>query len=171
MWSYIDVSIVFGSCIATTAINRMRFNKSLLSKKLFFCFAFCFLFYFILLFYFIFCFILFYFVFCFLFYFILFCFLFFWFFFRWGGGELVSQAVMVEVLWILMCKPKECFRWNINLIFVAPWRWIISVILSRNNIVWEWAADQLDTWMQVLIANTDNWSFICLVSRKKITFS
>ena len=121
MWSYIDVSIVFGSSIVTTAIYRMRFNKSLLQKKLFFCFAFCFLFYFILLFYFVFCFILFYFVFCFLFYFIFFFFFFFFFCGGGGGGrQLGSQAVMVEVLWILMCKPKECFRWHINLIFVAP---------------------------------------------------
>ena len=121
MWSYIDVSIVFGSSIVTTAIYRMRFNKSLLQKKLFFCFVFCFLFYFILLFYFVFCFILFYFILFFVIYFILFYFVFCFFdFFFGGGGKLVSHAVMVEVLWILMCKPKECFRWHINLIFVAP---------------------------------------------------
>ena len=121
MWSYIDVSIVFGSSIVTTAIYRMRFNKSLLQKKLFF--VLFFVFYFILFCYFILFFVLFYFIlFCFLFFILFYFILFFVFliFFSVGGGTLVSHAVMVEVLWILMCKPKECFRWHINLIFVAP---------------------------------------------------
>ena len=40
--------------------------------------------------------------------------------------------------------------------------WMVSVILSENNIVWEWAADQLKKWTEILLANTDNlWTGYC----------
>lgn len=50
----------------------------------------------------------------------------------------------------LLCEPKKFFKCYISLILhtlkISEWRWMISVILRANKIVWEWTANQLDTW-------------------------
>ena len=56
--------------------------------------------------------------------------------------RLVSQGVGFMNL-LVLCEPKECFRWHINLIFQTFWCWMISVILQENQIVWEWPANQV----------------------------
>ena len=63
--------------------------------------------------------------------------------------------------YLFLCKNKECLRCHIS--FHTFRCWMVSVILSEKNyIVWEWAADQLKKWTEILLANTDNsWTGYC----------